>query len=157
MKTIKGPGIFLAQFLRDEEPYNNLKGIAQWAAGLGYKGAQIPTWDTRVFDLDQAAESKNYCDEIKGTLLEAGLEPIELASYLQGQCLAVHPAYETMFQTFFPARIKQRAASGLGGGSVEKNRHGLDQHGHQPHLVHVRRVCLAHDLPLAPAAGRHHR
>jgi sugar phosphate isomerase/epimerase len=112
MKTIKGPGIFLAQFLRDEEPYNNLKSIAQWVADLGYKGAQIPSWDTRVFDLDQAAESKTYCDEIKGVLEEAGVEPIEVASYLQGQVLAVHPAYESMFQPFFPDGLnkEQRVA-----------------------------------------------
>ena len=107
MKTIKGPGIFLAQFLRDEEPYNNLKSIAKWVSELGYKGAQIPTWDTRVFDLDQAAESKNYCDEMKGTLQEVGVEPIELAAYLQGQVIAVHPAYETMFQPFFPAGLNK--------------------------------------------------
>ena len=103
MKSIKGPGIFLAQFLRDEKPYDNLKSIAKWVSDLGYKGAQIPTWDTRVIDLDQAAESKTYCEEIRGTLNAVGLEPIELASYLQGQVLAVHPAYETMFQPFFPA------------------------------------------------------
>ena len=102
MKTIKGPGIFLAQFLRDEEPFNNLGGISKWVADLGYKGVQIPTWDTRVIDLDRAAESKTYCDEIRGTLNAVGLEPIELAAYLQGQVLAVHPAYETMFQPFFP-------------------------------------------------------
>jgi sugar phosphate isomerase/epimerase len=102
MKTIKGPGIFLAQFLRDEEPFNNLGSISKWMADLGYRGIQIPTWDTRVIDLDHAAESKTYCDEIRGTLNAVGVEPIELASHLQGQVLAVHPAYETMFQHFFP-------------------------------------------------------
>ena len=102
MRTIKGPGIFLAQFLRDEEPFNNLGSISKWVADLGYRGVQIPAWDTRVIDLDQAAESKTYCDEIRGTLNAVGVEPIELASYLQGQVLAVHPAYETMFQPFFP-------------------------------------------------------
>ena len=112
MKTIKGPGIFLAQFLRDEEPYNNLKSIGKWVSDLGYKGVQIPTWDTRLIDLNQAAESKTYCEEIKGTLDALGLEPIELASYIQGQVLAVHPAYETMFQPFFPEGLnkEQRVA-----------------------------------------------
>ncbi|MGD9372820.1 MAG: sugar phosphate isomerase/epimerase, partial [Desulfobacterales bacterium] len=107
MKTIKGPGIFLAQFLRDEEPFNNLKSISKWVADLGYKGVQIPTWDMRVIDLEKAAESKTYCDEIKGTLKAAGMEVIELASYLQGQVLAVHPAYETMFQPFFPEGLNK--------------------------------------------------
>jgi len=53
MKTIKGPAIFLAQFCGDEKPFNNLKDIAKWASGLGYKAVQIPTWDKRIFDLDK--------------------------------------------------------------------------------------------------------
>ncbi|MHC4227389.1 MAG: sugar phosphate isomerase/epimerase, partial [Planctomycetota bacterium] len=53
MRSIKGPGIFLAQFLRDAEPYNNLENIGKWVADLGYKGVQIPTWNSRVFDLDK--------------------------------------------------------------------------------------------------------
>jgi len=85
MKTIKGPGIFLAQFLRDAEPYNSIESISRWVASLGFRGIQIPTWDKRVFDLDRAAESKDYCDEYKGKRGEAGLEIIELAAYLQGQ------------------------------------------------------------------------
>jgi len=102
MKTIKGPGIFLAQFLRDTEPCNNIASISTWFASLGYKGIQIPTWDTRIFDLDRAASSKTYCEEYKGNRNDAGLEVIELASYLQGQVLAMHPAYEVLFQSFFP-------------------------------------------------------
>lgn len=102
MKTIKGPGIFLAQFLRDEVPFNTLEGIAKWVSDLGYKGIQVPTWDARVIDLAKAAESKSYCDDYRGMLKEIGIEVIELASYLQGQVLAIHPAYETMFQPFFP-------------------------------------------------------
>lgn len=106
MKTIKGPGIFLAQFLREKEPYNSLKGISNWAASLGYKGVQIPTWDTSVIDLDKAASSKNYCDELKATVNDTGMEVIELASYLQGQVMAINPAYEEMFQPFYPEGLK---------------------------------------------------
>lgn len=102
MKTIKGPGIFLAQFLRDAEPYNNIESISQWVSSLGFKGVQIPTWDRRVFDLDQAASSKGYCEDYRGKRAEAGLEVIELAAYLQGQVIAVHPAYELLFQSFYP-------------------------------------------------------
>jgi len=102
MPSIKGPGIFLAQFLRDEAPYNNLENIGKWVAGLGFKGVQIPTWDGRVFDRDQAAASKTYCDEYKGKLQEMGLEVTELAAYLSGQVLAIHPAYEVMFEGFHP-------------------------------------------------------
>jgi len=108
MKTIKGPGIFLAQFLRDEEPYNNLKNIGKWVADLGYKGVQIPTWDSRVIDLDQAADSKTYCDELKGTLKELGLEATELSGHLQGQVLAVHPAYALGFEPFHPEGLSDQ-------------------------------------------------
>ncbi len=102
MKTIKGPAIFLAQFLGDEPPFNNLKNICTWAASLGYKGVQIPAWDTRVIDIEKAGSSKDYCDEIKGIVTEAGLEITELATHLQGQLVAVHPAYDTMFDGFAP-------------------------------------------------------
>jgi sugar phosphate isomerase/epimerase len=111
MKTMKGPGIFLAQFLRDESPYDNLENIAGWVADLGYKGIQIPTWDPRVIDLDKAARSKGYCDDLKGRLHRIGLEITELAAHLQGQVLAMHPAYEVAFQAFYPRGLsdKQRA------------------------------------------------
>lgn len=102
MKTIKGPGIFLAQFMGDEAPFNNLKSICGWAAGLGFKGAQIPTWDSRCIDLKQAAESKTYADEIKGIVNEAGMEITELSTHLQGQLVAVHPAYNELFDGFAP-------------------------------------------------------
>ncbi|MBS0411675.1 MAG: sugar phosphate isomerase/epimerase, partial [Proteobacteria bacterium] len=70
---MKGPAIFLAQFASDEAPFNSLKSIAAWAASLGYKGVQIPTWDRRLFDLKLAAESDAYCDEVRGTLADAGV------------------------------------------------------------------------------------
>jgi len=106
MSTIKGPGIFLAQFLGDEKPFNNLPNICNWVASLGYKAIQIPTWDTRVFDLQLAAESQDYCDELIGVVKSAGLEISELSTHLQGQLVAMHPAYETMFDSFAPESIR---------------------------------------------------
>src|SRR5690349_16585639 len=106
MPKISGPGIFLAQFMRDEEPFNNIGNIAKWIAGLGYVGVQIPTWDPRVIDLDMAADSRTYCEEYRGKLKEVGLEVTELASYLAGQILAVHPAYQDLFEPFYPAGLK---------------------------------------------------
>lgn len=105
MGKIKGPAIFLAQFLRDEAPYNSLKNIGQWVADLGYKGVQIPTWDARVIDLDKAAASKDYCDELVGTLKEIGLTPTEMAAHLQGQVLAMNNVYKTAFGGFYPAGL----------------------------------------------------
>lgn len=111
MKTIKGPAIFLAQFAGDAAPFNSLKAIGQWAAGLGYKGVQIPTWDRRLFDLDKAAESAAYCDEVKGTLADCGLAVTELSTHLQGQLVAVHPAYDHAFDGFAPPEVRGKPAA----------------------------------------------
>ncbi len=100
--SIKGPALFLAQFLSDEAPFNSLPAITRWAADLGYKGVQIPTWDARVIDLDKAASSKGYCDEIAGICAEHGVEITELSCHLQGQLVAVHPAFDTSFDAFAP-------------------------------------------------------
>ena len=105
MTTIKGPGIFLAQFVGDEAPFNNLRSICLWAEAYGYKGVQIPSWEKRLFDLQQAAESKTYADEIKGIVNECGLEITELSTHLQGQLIAVHPAYDQLFDSFAPANV----------------------------------------------------
>jgi len=106
MRTVKGPAIFLAQFASDKAPFNTLGGIAGWAAELGYKGVQLPSWDRRLFDLDRAAESQTYCDEISGVLAGRGLSLTELSTHLQGQLVAVHPAYDAAFDAFAPERVR---------------------------------------------------
>jgi sugar phosphate isomerase/epimerase len=106
MRTIKGPAIFLAQFAGDQAPFNSLAGIARWAADLGYKGVQVPSWDRRLFDLERAAKSDAYCDEVKGTLKDAGVELTELSSHLQGQLVAVHPAYDAGFDAFAAPAVR---------------------------------------------------
>ncbi|MFM5954107.1 MAG: sugar phosphate isomerase/epimerase family protein [Novosphingobium sp.] len=111
MKTIKGPAIFLAQFAGSEAPFNSLPAIADWAAGLGYKGIQIPTWEKSLFDLDLAASSQTYCDELKGMLADKGLEVTELSTHLQGQLVAVHPAYDAQFDGFAPDEVHGNPAA----------------------------------------------
>ena len=103
---MKGPAIFLAQFADDAAPYNSLDSIVRWVSELGYKGVQIPTWDERLFDLEKAAESKTYCDEIAGVCSDAGIEITELSTHLQGQLVAAHPAYGEMFDVFAPEAIR---------------------------------------------------
>lgn len=105
MQTIKGPGIFLAQFLGDTHPFNDFKSICLWAKNLGFKGVQLPTWDVRCIDLSKAAESKTYADELKGLVNECGLEITELSTHLQGQLIAVHPAYDALFDGFAPKEV----------------------------------------------------
>ncbi|MDT3401977.1 sugar phosphate isomerase/epimerase family protein [Mucilaginibacter terrae] len=105
MLTIKGPAIFIAQFIGNDAPFNDLRSIAQWAASLGYKGLQLPTSDARFINLQKAAESKTYADEVKGIVNEAGLEITELSTHTQGQLVAVNPAYNELFNAFAPAHL----------------------------------------------------
>jgi len=104
MSQIKGPAIFLAQFMGDEPPFNSLENITAWAKNLGYKGVQLPSWDSRVMDLRQAAESRAYCDDLRART--NGLEITELASHLQGQLVAVHPAYDELFDAFAAPEVR---------------------------------------------------
>jgi sugar phosphate isomerase/epimerase len=109
MKNIKGPGVFLAQFAGDTPPFNTLANMARWAGNLEFTGIQIPTWDKRLFDLQRAAESQTYCDEIRGITRDAGVAITELSTHLQGQLVASHPAYDTMLEGFAPAGLDAHA------------------------------------------------
>ena len=111
MRTIKGPALFLAQFAGDDAPFNSWDSITKWASDIGYRGVQIPSWDGRLFDLDKAAESTGYCDELKGTAAENGIEVTELSTHLQGQLVAVHPAYDEAFDAFAPPAVHNNPAA----------------------------------------------
>ena len=104
--TIKGPALFLAQFIGDSAPFNTLEGIGAWAAELGFQAVQLPTNDARFFDLRLAAESASYCEDLQARLATHGLMVSELSTHLQGQLVAVHPAYDALFAGFAPARLK---------------------------------------------------
>jgi sugar phosphate isomerase/epimerase len=135
MTTLKGPGIFLAQFLGDEAPFNSLASIGAWAKSLGFTGIQIPTWDARCINLQQAAESKTYADELKGTIHDLGLEITELSTHLQGQLVAVHPAYDILFDGFAPEQVRNNpkartewAVQQLKWAALASQNLGLDAH-----------------------------
>jgi sugar phosphate isomerase/epimerase len=110
MKTIKGPAIFLAQFLGKEAPFDTLPNLARWAAGLGYKGIEVPT-DPRLFDLAVAAASQTYCDDVRGELADIGVEITDLSTHLQGQLMAVHPAYDSLFDGFAAPHVRGNPAA----------------------------------------------
>src|ERR1700729_1638537 len=112
MKTVTGPAIFLAQFGADQKHFHKLEDIARGGAGLGFKGIQIPSWDARLFDLKQAAESQAYCDQILGMLSGLGLQLTELSTHLQGQLVAVHPAYDLQFDAFAPPEVPGNSKAG---------------------------------------------
>ena len=119
MKTIKGPALFLAQFAGDTAPFNSWDSITKWAADCGYVGVQVPSWDGRLIDLDKAASSKTYCDELKGIAAANGVQITELSTHLQGQLVAVHPAYDTQFDGF--------AAPAVRGNPKERAEWAVDQ------------------------------
>ena len=100
MASIQGPALFLAQYMGDAAPFNNLDTITDWCRDLGYIGVQIPTWDPRCIDLEQAATSEQYCQDWKGNLDQKGMSVTELSTHLQGQLVAVHPAYDILFDGF---------------------------------------------------------
>lgn len=135
MRTIKGPGVFLAQFAADEAPYNTLASLAEWAAAKGFEGVQIPTWDARLIDLAQAAGSATYCDEIKGLLADHGLKLTEFASHITGQLVAVHPAHDAIMDGFAPSAVRGRpearrawAEEQLRFAAKASERLGIDRH-----------------------------
>jgi sugar phosphate isomerase/epimerase len=106
MKTMKGPALFLAQFAGDDAPFNSWGAITAWAADCGYVGVQVPSWDARLFDLSTAAESRDYCDSFKGQAAEHGIAVTELSTHLQGQLVAVHPAYDIGFDGFAAPSVR---------------------------------------------------
>ncbi|WP_369310527.1 sugar phosphate isomerase/epimerase family protein [Providencia rettgeri] len=106
MRTIQGPGVFLAQFIGEDAPFNSLEGLAKWASEQGFAYIQIPTIDPRIFDLDLAATSQIYCDELMVMLQQYGIQISELSTHIQGQLIAVHPAYDTVFDGFAPVSVR---------------------------------------------------
>ena len=111
MKSIKGPALFLAQFAGDTAPFNSWKAITKWASDCGYKGVQVPSWDTRLFDISKAASSIDYCDMIVGQARENNIEITELSTHLQGQLIAVHPAYDVAFDGFAHPSVHKNPAA----------------------------------------------
>ena len=106
MKTIKGPALFLAQFADDAAPFNSWGSITKWAADCGYLGVQVPSWDSRLFNLELAASSKSYCDEFLGQAAANNITVTELSTHLQGQLVAVHPAYDQAFDGFAAPEVR---------------------------------------------------
>ncbi|MDA9287841.1 sugar phosphate isomerase/epimerase [Amylibacter sp.] len=106
MKSIKGPALFLGQFVSDIAPFNSWDSITKWAAECGYIGVQVPSWAGNIFNLEIAAKSKDYCDEFRGVASRNGIEVTELSSHLQGQLVAVHPAYDEIFDGFAAEAVR---------------------------------------------------
>ncbi len=111
MRTLKGPAVFLAQFMADDAPFNSIEAMAQWAAELGFVGIQVPIGNPAFVDVAKAAESVDYCDELQGRVRQHGVEITELSTHLEGQLVAVHPAYDELFDGFAPAQVRGNPAA----------------------------------------------
>ncbi len=111
MKTLKGPALFLAQFVSDTAPFNDWNAITAWAGSLGYVGVQVPSGEARLFDLDRAVASQTYRDEFLGIAAQNGVAVTELSAHLQGQLVAVHPAYDAAFDAFAPPALRGNPAA----------------------------------------------
>jgi sugar phosphate isomerase/epimerase len=114
MQTIKGPGLFIAQFVDADARLGTLEGIAAFAAECGFTALQMPTFYPKIFDLEQAAQSQSYCDDVRGTLSNYGLRISELTSQRQGHLMAVNPAYDLAIISRLKAcaAIRLRASNG---------------------------------------------
>ena len=155
MKTIKGPALFLAQFAGDEAPFNSWDSITKWAADCGYKGVQVPSWDGRLIDLNKAAGSKDYCDEFKGVAARNGIEVTELSAHLQGQLVAVHPAYDEAFDGFAVPEVRgnPKARQEWAVNQVQMALTASRNMGINAMAAFFRRPGLALHLPLAATTG----
>ncbi len=111
MKTLKGPAIFLAQFMEDEAPFNSIEAMARWAADLGFVGIQVPIGNSAFIDVATAAESRDYCDELNGRVEDCGVTITELSTHLEGQLVAVHPTYDEMFDAFAPESVRGKPSA----------------------------------------------
>jgi sugar phosphate isomerase/epimerase len=110
--SIQGPAIFLAQFMGEfpakpqDHELSRLTRMVQWAADLGYRGVQMPTNDPTLFDLEQAAHNEAYVAQVLAICSKIGVHITELSTHLQGQLVAVHPAYDELFDNFAPAELR---------------------------------------------------
>jgi len=112
VSRIQGPAIFLAQFMGEfpakpqDHELSRLTRMVQWAADLGYRGVQMPTNDASLFDLEQAAHNEAYVAQVLAICHKAGVQITELSTHLQGQLVAVHPAYDELFDNFAPEALR---------------------------------------------------
>jgi hypothetical protein len=87
MKTIKGPGIFLAQFAGDAAPFNTLEGMAAGRRDWALPGFRFRAGTGGCSILKLAAESQAIATRCLAWP-QAGLAVTELSTHLQGQLVA---------------------------------------------------------------------
>lgn len=90
MRALKGPGLFLAQYINQQAPFNSLASFSKWVAEMSFTSIQIPcSSDPTLFNLTKAAESRAYCDDVRGILAEAGIGISSLSTQFNGRLAAI--------------------------------------------------------------------
>ncbi len=80
-----------------------IKKVCETVSGLGYDGIELGLVGDH-FDVDTAAKSKTYCDDLKGLLSEYGLGSWALAAHLQGQLVCDN--YDSRHAAFAPKALR---------------------------------------------------
>jgi sugar phosphate isomerase/epimerase len=109
-KTIRGPGLFISQFIGAEPPFDSLGDLAAWASDLGFKALQIPVSDARLKDLAGRSE-KDAVARIEAVVSKTGLAISEIAAQRSGQLLAVHPAYDETMDILASPEVRGQPAA----------------------------------------------
>lgn len=109
-RTMRGPGLFISQFIGAQPPFDTLTGLAEWARGLGFKALQIPLSDPRLKDLAGLPDEEALA-RIESVVSQAGLVVSEIAAQRSGQLLAVHPAYDETMDVLAAPDVRGRPAA----------------------------------------------
>ena len=155
--TMKGPAIFLAQFAGDAAPFNFAEVDRRMGGRARLQGRADPDLGRAACSTSKkAAESKAYCDEVKGICADAGVEITELSTHLQGQLVAVHPAYDSQFDGFAPAKVHNnpKARQKWAVEQMKYARQGLAASRPERVGLLLRRARLPLSLSVAAAPGR---
>ncbi|MBR0797312.1 sugar phosphate isomerase/epimerase [Bradyrhizobium jicamae] len=109
-RTMRGPGLFISQFIGAHPPFDTLGGLAEWAKELGFKALQIPVSDPRLKDLADLPE-QDALARIESVISKAGMVVSEIAAQRSGQLLAVHPAYDETMDALAAPDVRGRPAA----------------------------------------------
>lgn len=103
---LKGPAIFLAQGWK-KPGWTTLEECARTAASLGYKGLQGFLWGGGPIDVELAAQSTTYCEDIQATATGAGCSIVELADHCDSQLVSCSPTYARLHAWPAPEAIRR--------------------------------------------------
>lgn len=102
---LKGPAIFLAQGF-GKPGWTTLEECAKTAGSLRYEGMQLPLWVGDLINLNTAAMSTTYCQQLLGKATEAGCPIVEVANHVETQLVRCTPAYQKLFDGFGPEKFR---------------------------------------------------